>query len=111
MPPSGDHTRGEDEAISLRSRLVGPVEVPLDDVAEIRFARNSLAEETEPPGDSLLVQFGPLGQISGRPVSGSADVIRMVSPVCGEIETRLDSAYMLDFNGSNTFIDDWDAEF
>jgi len=83
----------------------------LDDVAEIRFARNSLAKETEAPADNLVVQLSPLGQISGRPVSGDAKSIRMVSPVCGSIDTSLESAVMLDFHGSNNFIDDWDAEF
>lgn len=35
----------------------------------------------------------------------------MADPVYGEFETRLESAVMLNFNDSNNFIDDWDAEF
>ncbi|MES2661575.1 MAG: hypothetical protein V4689_23355 [Verrucomicrobiota bacterium] len=83
----------------------------LDDIAEIRFARNSLAKESEPPADNLTIQLSPLGQISGRPVSGSATSLRVVNPVCGEIDIALESAVVLDFHSSNNFIDDWDAEF
>jgi hypothetical protein len=83
----------------------------LEDVAEIRFARNSVAKESETPADSLAVQFSPLGQISGRPVSGDASSIKIVNPVCGEMNVGLESAIMLDVHESNEFIDDWDAEF
>ncbi len=83
----------------------------LDDVAEIRFARKSLAEQSDAPEDNLVVEFSPLGQISGRPVSGDSTVLRMTDPIYGEFETRLESAVMLDFHHSNNFIDDWDAEF
>ncbi len=82
-----------------------------DDVAEIRFAHQSLAKETETPADQMVVRLSPFGQISGRAVSGDASMVRMIHPVCGELNVALESAVMLDFNDSNNFIDDWDAEF
>lgn len=83
----------------------------LDDIAEIRFARNRLTKEADPPADNVTVRLGPLGQISGRPVTGDSGTIHLVNPVCGEMDIKLDSAVMLDFDNSNNTIDDWDAEF
>lgn len=83
----------------------------LGDVAEIRFARKSLAEASEAPAGNLVVQLSPLGRISGRPVSGSNSTIKLVHPVCGEIDVNLAPVVMLDLHDSNNFIDDWDAEF
>ncbi len=89
----------------------GEFNFSVDDVAEIRFARNSVAKASEAPADNLAIQFSPLGQISGRPVSGDATSVKLVNPTCGEINVSLESAVMLDFHDTNTFIDDWDAEF
>ncbi len=89
----------------------GSFRFPLADVAEIRFARNSLAEPSDPPADNMIVRLSPVGSISGRPVSGHASMIGIVSPVVGELNISLDPAVMLDFNSSNHFIDDWDADF
>ena len=83
----------------------------IDDIAEIRFARGRLAKETDPAPDSLTVRLSPIGQVSGRPLAGSASSIRILNPVCGEMNFNLESAVMLDFKPSNNVIDDWDAEF
>ena len=83
----------------------------MDDIAEIRFARNRLAKETDSPPNNLTIRLSPLGQVSGRPLSGNAKSIRILNPVCGEMNFNLDSAVMLDFQPSNNIIDDWDAEF
>jgi hypothetical protein len=83
----------------------------VDDIAEIRFARGRLVKESEPATDSLTVRLSPLGQVSGRPLAGSASSIRILNPVCGEMNFNLESAVMLDFKPSNNVIDDWDAEF
>lgn len=83
----------------------------LDDIAEIRFARNLLAKESEPTGDTVMVRMGPLGRISGKPLSGNGKNIRLSNPICGEMNFNLESAVMLDFQNSNNIIDDWDAAF
>lgn len=89
----------------------GQFQFQLDDIAEIRFARNRLAKETDFPADNLTIRLSPLGQVSGRPLSGNASSIRILNPVCGEMNFNLDSAVMLDFQPSNNIIDDWDADF
>lgn len=89
----------------------GRFQFALDDVAEIRFARKGLAKESEMPADNLVVRLSPLGQVSGRAISGDASAIRMVNPILGEMSFNLESAVMLDFQPSSNFIDDWDVEF
>ncbi len=89
----------------------GQFQFQLDDIAEIRFARNRLAKETDPPADNLTIRLSPLGQVSGRPLSGNPTSIRIFNPVCGELNFNLEAAVMLDFRPSNNMIDDWDAEF
>lgn len=89
----------------------GKFHFPFQDVAEIRFARGQLAPETDAPADSLVVRLNPIGSISGRPVSGDATTLELLSAIAGPIQLSLNSAVMLDFNSSNQTIDDWDADF
>lgn len=89
----------------------GQFRFPLGEVAEVRFARNSLAAATETPAEPLVVRLNPIGAISGKPRSGDAAALALVHPVVGEINLSLESAVMLDFNPSNQIIDDWDADF
>lgn len=99
-----------DGKLSLSGKY-GRFQIQLDDIAEIRFARNRLAKEAGVASDNLTVKLSPLGRISGRPLAGTADSIRLLHPVCGEIDLKLESAVMLDFQPSTNLIDDWDAEF
>jgi hypothetical protein len=84
---------------------------PLDEVAEIRFARDRLAPDADAPADQFVVRLDPIGSISGRPVSGDGSMLQILSPIIGDLNLSMDSAVMLDFNSSNQIIDDWDADF
>ncbi|HEX7261345.1 MAG TPA: hypothetical protein VF258_05980, partial [Luteolibacter sp.] len=98
-----------DGKLSLTGKY-GRFQIQLDDIAEIRFARNRLAKEVEPASDNLTIQLSPLGRISGRPLAGTAGSISLLHPVCGEIDLKLESAVMLEFQPSTNLIDDWDAD-
>lgn len=89
----------------------GEFKFPIDDVAEVRFARGKLAKKSEVPADSITIRFDPLGQVTGVPISSDGNLIQLLHPVAGELNFSLDSAVMLDFQPSNTIIDDWDADF
>lgn len=89
----------------------GQFRFPLEEVAEIRFARERLAPASDAPADSLVVRLSPIGSISGRPVSGDASMLAITHPIIGPLNLAIDSAVMIDFNSSNQIIDDWDAEF
>ena len=89
----------------------GQFHFPLEEVAEIRFARERLAAAPEDPADNLVVRFSPIGSVSGRPVSSDGSVLGILSPSAGELNLALDAAVMLDFNCSKQISDNWDAEF
>ena len=89
----------------------GDFQFPLEEVAEIRFARNRLAKEPAESADDVVVRFSPLGRLTGRPLAGDASSIRILHPVVGEMDVQLDPAIMLDFQPSNNIIDDWNSEF
>ena len=89
----------------------GRFQFPLDEVAEIRFARDRLADTPADVADNVCVRFGPLGSLSGHPLAGSGLKFAILNPSAGELNLSLDSAVMLDFNASKQIIDDWNAEF
>jgi hypothetical protein len=99
-----------DGKISLDGKY-GRFQFLLEDIAEIRFARNARAKESEPAADNVTVRLSPLGQVSGRLLSGDASSVRLSNPIYGELDFNLEAAVMLDFQPSNNIIDDWDAEF
>ncbi len=107
---SGKVSSIQDGKVGLEGKY-GRFQIALDDIAEIRFARNQLAQETEPPKGNLTVRFSPLGFLSGRPLSGDTTAIRLLHPLCGEMNLNLESAVMLDFQATNSIIDDWNTEF
>lgn len=100
----------KDGKIGLTSKH-GNFQFPLDEIAEIRFAKNRLSKVEDPAVDNVVVRFSPLGQIAGRPLSGDLKTLRMLHPVIGEMNVQLESAVMLDFQPSNNLIDDWNSEF
>lgn len=102
--------KGLHEGVLLLESQYGDFEFPMADVAEVRFAKSSLAAAEEETG-SLKVRLHPLGRITGRALSGDAGSLRMLSGCAGEIEIKLDSAVMLELGGTESFLDDWDVEF
>ena len=107
---SGKVTAFRDGVIELEGRY-GAFRFPLDDLAEIRFARNHLAKPLEASAGNLLIHLSPLGRITGKPVTGTASHVRLLTPSAGEWNVDLTSAVILDFNPSNSFLDDWDIQF
>lgn len=107
---SGKVESVHDGKVMMKARY-GQFEFPISEVAEVRFARNLLEEAGEEQGGSITVRMGPLGRITGRPVSGDARTLEMVHGIAGAIRVDLESAVMLDFQQSNTIIDDWNSDF
>lgn len=89
----------------------GSFKLPLNEVAEIRFATKQLASAAESPADNIIVRLKPIGNVSGRPIPGNGPLLGIASPIMGEMNLSMEAAVMLDFNASNHFIDDWDANF
>lgn len=107
---SGKVTGYQDGAILLEGKY-GGFRFPLEDLAEIRFARGQLAKATEISGDDMRIHFSPLGRISGKPLRGTREGLRLDTALGGEMNVKLESAVILEFNPSDSFLDDWDDSF
>lgn len=107
---SGEVTALEDGKVHLVGRY-GAFRFPLEDVAEIRFARNTQGPSETLAKESIGVRLHPIGRISGKPIAGDASSLKLISPVVGEVTLDLDSAFMLEFQSTDSFLDDWDPNF
>jgi len=107
---SGKVAAIDDGKLTFEGRY-GDFVLPMEEVAEIRFARSKLAVDDEAASDSLKVRFYPLGLVSGKPVSGGSGKIRLLNSAAGEININLDSATMLEFQETESYLDDWDNDF
>lgn len=117
MSSGTDRYSGRIGVINEQGRLLfegkhGNFQFPLEDIAEIRFARKDLAAPPDESAETVRVRFSPVGSISGRPATGGgATLIHLTHPIIGELNLSTESAVMLEFNPSNNLIDDWDANF
>ena len=107
---SGKVTGFRDGQLRLEGRF-GAFEFPISEIAEVRFAKSRLAEAEKNASDEVRLRFHPIGRISGKALGGSGDVIRIRSASAGEMDVKLDSAVMLEFRETDSFLDDWDDEF
>lgn len=108
---SGEALGMEDDGQMLFRGRHGEFRLPLQDIAELRFARDGLVESKESTGRSLTVRFSPLGHITGIPISGDSQSMVLRSPIAGDITIQHDSAVMFEFDDSNNIFTDWDANF
>lgn len=107
---SGKVTGLRDGKLKLEGRY-GDFEFPLNEIAEVRFAKSRLADAPDAASDGIKVRLYPLGRVSGKPLSGDEKRLRILNGAAGEIDINLDYAAMLDFRGTESFLDDWDVDF
>ncbi len=107
---SGKVTGFHDGVLKLEGRF-GNFEFPVAEIAEVRFAKSRLAEAEKEPSGETRVRFHPLGRISGKPLGGKDGSLRLRNSSAGDIDVRLDSAVMLEFRETESYLDDWDDEF
>ena len=107
---AGKVTELNDGKLKLESRY-GDFEFPVEDIAEVRFAKSRLAEKQEDASASLKVRLYPMGCISGQPLGGDEKNLRMINAAAGQINMSLDSAVMLELHSTDSFLDDWDMDF
>ena len=107
---SGNVTGFQNGKLLLHGKF-GNFSFPLAEIAEVRFASNSLSKPDEPSAERIIVHLDPIGNISGKPVSGDASSLKFLSPYAGTLNLNLESAVILDFQPSNNFLDDWDPQF
>jgi hypothetical protein len=88
----------------------GRFRFPLEEVSEIRFAKQGLAAPGEAPAENVVLRLAPVGAISGQPVAGEGPAFGIISPIMGRMELSLEPAVMIEFNAPSESIDDWNAD-
>jgi len=84
---------------------------PLDDVAEIRFARSTLSKPKYLDERTIRLRLHPLGLVSGMPIAGDANQLRIEHPACGPIDVNLSAVVIMEMHRGESFLDAWDPEF
>lgn len=107
---SGKVTGISDGRVSLGGRY-GDFVFPLDEVAEIRFARSTLSKPEPVPASSVSLRIHPVGIISGVPLAGDAKHLRLDHPACGPINVNLSPVVIMELYRGENFLDAWDPEF
>ena len=107
---AGTVTGIHDGKLTLESRY-GDFEFPMEEIAEIRFAKSRLAKAGNMTEEALRIRLHPIGRISGKPLGGDGTTLRFLNEAAGEMDLNMDSAVMLEFETSGSFLDDWDIDF
>jgi hypothetical protein len=100
----------EDGVLEFEGKY-GEFKLPVNEIAEIRFARNRMATAAESNPPNVLVRTGPFGAISGSPIRSQDDSIELLNPCIGKIRISLKPVTLIDFNARHIIIDDWSHEF
>lgn len=116
MTNGTDRYAGRVSTLDAEGRILfegrhGHFQFPLEDVAEIRFARNNLAAPVEPQEGNLIVRFGPIGAVSGQGIAGDANSLELLNPVAGKLKLATEATTLIEFNTTNLVIDDWNTDF
>jgi hypothetical protein len=116
MTNGTDRYAGRVSTLDAEGRILfegrhGRFHFPLEDVAEIRFARNNLAAPVDPQEGNLVVRFGPIGAVSGQGIAGDADSLELLNPVAGRLKLATEATTLIEFNTTNLVIDDWNTDF
>ncbi len=107
---SGRVTAIQDGHLELDGKYAG-LKIPLDEVAEVHFARGARRKPEEPPVAEVAVHFQPVGRISGLPVSATGGRMKLDSPLAGALDLDLSPAVLIEFQSAGGFLDVWDDDF
>jgi len=95
-------------------RLVGTfadMQSPIDQVQEIRFARNTIEDLPGASGKSLRLMFQPVGRLTVEPSRADRRTLEAHSPSLGDVKLDLDYAGVLEFTLGDSILDSWDDDF
>ncbi|MGB6221786.1 hypothetical protein [Haloferula sp.] len=106
---SGKVSSIKDGKLTLAGRYA-PLDIPLDEIAEIHFARNGLKKLEESRERLARVHFQPIGRLSG--VAGVTTTKEMIldSRLLQKVKLDLTSAVVIDFQSGSSFLNYWDEE-
>lgn len=86
------------------------LKIPMQDVAEIHFAREGRRKTEETPESAITVHMQPVGRISGVPLSAAEGRMQIESQLAGKIDLDLAPAVVLEFQSTGGFLDEWEDD-
>ncbi|WP_367872779.1 hypothetical protein [Luteolibacter sp. Populi] len=86
------------------------LKIPMNDIAEIHFARSGRRKVEPQTGSEITVHMQPVGRISGVPISSAGGRIQLDSRIAGKMDIDLAPAVVLEFQSAGGFLDDWDED-
>jgi hypothetical protein len=101
---SGEITQIKDQKAYLKNAY-SSLEIPMDEVAEIVFAKTKEAESKEPQEGTITARFYPNGKISGSPMPSKADTLKVQHPIAANLSINLSNAISLEFSDDNPFLE------
>ena len=87
------------------------MQIPIEQVQEIRFARKRLAELPAPSGKAVRLLFHPVGRLTVEPVEATRTTLEAQSPTLGDVKLDLRFASIIEFSFSDSILDSWDDDF
>lgn len=96
-----------DDQVEIESSYA-PLKIPLADVAEIHFARDTRRKAADPTTGGITVLLQPVGRISGVPLGATQARIQLDHRLAGKLDLDLTPAVVLEFSPSGGFLDEWD---
>lgn len=106
---SGKVSSIKDGKLTLVGRYAS-LDIPLNEIAEIHFARNGLKQLEESRERLARVHFQPIGRLSGVAGVTSAKDMILDSRLLQKIKLDLTSAVVIDFQSGSSFLNYWDEE-
>jgi hypothetical protein len=86
------------------------LKIPMQEVAEMHFARSSRRKADAQDQSEIVVHMQPVGRISGVPLSSEDGHLQLESPIAGKIDLDLAPAVVLEFQSAGGFLDEWEED-
>lgn len=86
------------------------LKIPMQDVAEIHYARNGRRKLDTDAGSEVVVHMKPVGRISGVPLSSEDGHLQLDSKLAGKMDVDLAPAVVLEFQSAGGFLDEWEED-
>ncbi|MEP4079707.1 hypothetical protein [Haloferula sp.] len=99
----------KDGKLTLKSRYA-PLDIPLDEIAEIHLARDGQREIEDTRDRLARVHFQPIGTLSGIPGLTNDEQMEMQSPLLDKMKLDLTSAVIIEFQSGSSFLNYWDED-
>lgn len=101
---SGEITSIKDNKVYFKNSY-SELEIPLQEISEIVFAKNDLTEPEETSDQTVTTRFYPTGKITGIAMNSNETHLDINHANAGKLKIDLSTAITLEFNDENPFLE------